>query len=84
MDGRIDPSLATDLSKVSDEKLATDLSKSAIEARDLKRRLGLAAEWARDMKRTFKGIRGCKTRRQYAELAIERYGISREDLERIT
>ena len=83
MDGRIDPNLATDLSKVSDEKMAADLSKSAIEARALKRRLNRASKWARAMNRTFKGIAGSKTRRGYVLVALDQQGISFEDLERI-
>jgi hypothetical protein len=83
VDGRIDPNLATDLSKVSDEKLATDLSKSAIEARALKRKLGRAGNWARTMNRTFKGISGGRTRREYVLLALNRYDISLEDVERM-
>jgi len=79
----IDPNLATDLSQVSDEKLAADLSKSAIEARALKRRLNKAGRWARTMNRTFKGITGSKTRREYVLIALDRHDISLEDLERV-
>jgi hypothetical protein len=83
VDRRIDPNLATDLSKVSDEALAADLSKSAIEARALKRRLDRAGRWARTMNRTFKGISGSNNRREYVLIALDKHGISLEDLERV-
>ncbi len=83
MDPNINPQLAADLSKVSDEKVATDLSKSAIEARRLKRRFARAADEARAMSRTFKGIAGAPNRREHVLNALKRHDISLDDVEKM-
>ena len=77
-DPRVNPSLAADLSKVKDKQEATDLSKEAIKARDRQRRMQHAAEWARHMKHTFKGISRL-TKPDYIKLAIMRDPVLRKE-----
>jgi hypothetical protein len=67
---QINPDLAVDLSRAKDERLAADLSKAGIKARKRQLRLVEARRWAYDMKRTFKGIRGRRTRAEYIRIAI--------------
>lgn len=80
-DPRIDPKMAADLAKPTDDQLATDLSKEAVKARDRARRMEKAAKWARKMKRTFKGITGAPSKPGYVRLAIMRDDVLREEYE---
>lgn len=80
-DPRIDPKLATDLAKPTDEQLATDLSQEAVKARDRARRMEKAAKWARKMKRAFKGITGAPSKPGYVKLAILRDPVLKEEYE---
>lgn len=77
MDPNIHPELAADLSGAKDNQ-AADLSKEAIAARARQAKLEEAAGWARSMNRTFKGISRL-TRRDYAELAVEKYDLMEKD-----
>jgi len=83
MDPRIDPKLATDLGKASNEKLAMDLSKQAIEGRRRTERVAKMAHWARVMNRTFKGIRGSHNRRGYIMAGMERHDLTLDDVEQV-
>lgn len=83
MDPNLNPDLAADLTKPSNEQLAADLSRDAIEVRRIKRRLRRAAKWARAMNRTFKGISGSQNRRGYIAVALERNDLTVEDVERV-
>lgn len=74
----IDPSLAADLSKRTSEH-AVDLSKEAIKQRKRQQRLQQAADWARSMTNTFKGIAGAPRRRDYVRLAIEKFDLPPEE-----
>jgi len=83
MDPNIDPKLAADLSKASDEALAADLSKQGLEARRRKLRVAKMARWARTMNRSFKGITGSRNRRGYIEASMQRHGLTVEDVEQV-
>lgn len=84
MDPNVNPDLAADLTKPSDQQLAADLSRDAIEARAIKTRLTRAAKWARVMNRSFKGINGSHNRRGYIEVALRKHDLTLEDVERVT
>lgn len=84
MDPNVNPDLAADLSKPSNQQLAADLSRDAIEARAIKARLTRAAKWARAMNRSFKGISGSHSRRGYIEIALKKHNLTLDDVERVT
>jgi hypothetical protein len=69
-----------DLSKLKEQR-AVDLSKAAIEARNAHKRVKAAANYARTMNRTFKGITGSLTRKQYVRVAIDKFKITPADVE---
>lgn len=79
----IDPKLAADLSKASNEALAVDLSKQGLDARRRKLRVARMARRARAMNRTFKGITGSHNRRGYIATSMEWYGLSMDDVEQV-